>query len=77
MKMKSKSLYLLALASALGLWVVLSMRQPYIATVTPDQFQVIQPWNGDLFTDTAGEYPGDPGGYYYTNDYGNSPSGDD
>ena len=81
--MKLKSLCPLALACALGLWVVPVNAAPYIATITPDQF-IIQTWGSNILSDTADAYAGDTGtittssgtstGYYYTNNYGNSPS---
>jgi PEP-CTERM motif-containing protein len=63
----------LALACVLGLWAV-SAHAAYDVIVTPDQFNP-QTWGGNLLQATVGAYPGDnANGYYYTNNFGNSPS---
>lgn len=65
----------LALAGVLvlGLWAV-PVFAAYDVIVTPDQFNP-QTWGGNLSQDTVGAYPGDnAAGYYFTNNFGNSPS---
>ena len=63
----------LAWACVLGLWAV-PVFAVYDVIVTPDQFNP-QTWGGNLSQDTVGAYPGDnAAGYYYTNNFGNSPS---
>jgi hypothetical protein len=63
----------LALAFVLGL-SALPASAAYDVIVTPDQF-VPQTWGGNLLQSTTGAYPGDnAAGYYYTNNYGNTPS---
>ncbi len=71
--MKLKFSPVLTLACVLGLWAVPAYAV-YDVIVTPDQFQP-QTWGGNLLQDTVGAYPGDnAAGYYYTNNFGNSPS---
>jgi hypothetical protein len=76
MKIKLNLSHVLVVASALGLWAARAHAQ-YDVIVTPDQFQVVEPWNGQLLQDTAGAYAGDTAaGYYYINDYNDTaPSG--
>jgi hypothetical protein len=63
----------LALACALGLGAAPAYAV-YDVIVTPDQF-IPQTWGGNLSQDTADAYPGDnANGYYYTNNFANSPS---
>ena len=72
---KSKSILLVALLGA----AALVMSAPgafaqYDQIITPNQFNP-QTWGANLFTDTMGAYPGDPGGFYYwTPNFANSPS---
>ncbi len=74
MKTKLSFSRVLALASALGLWAAQRYAQ-YDVVVTPDQFQV-QTFGNNISQGTTDAYPGDnSSGYYYTNYYGNSPSG--
>ena len=71
--MKLKSLCLLCLACMLVVGVVPAKAQ-YIATVTPDEFMP-QTWGSNLLSSTVDAFPGDnSNGYYYTDNYGNSPS---
>jgi len=79
MKIKLNLSNVLVLASALGLWAM-PAHAGFIEIITPDQFQM-QTWGSNINQSTVGAYPGDPvafgsyqGGYYYTNNYGNSPS---
>ena len=62
---KSKSILLVALlgASALVMSAPGAFAQ-YDHVITPNQF-IPQTWGGNLLTDTAGAYTGDPGGFYY------------
>jgi hypothetical protein len=70
--MKLKFLCLLALACMLGLSAAPAFA--YIDIITPDQFSM-NTWGSNISQSTSGAYPGDnASGYYYTNNYGNSPS---
>src|ERR1035438_1508894 len=62
---KSKSILLVALLGAAALVIsVPGAFAQYDHVITPNQF-IPQTWGGNLLTDTAGAYPGDPGGFYY------------
>jgi hypothetical protein len=64
-----------ALAVGIAAFAVPAQAAPYDVIVTPDQF-VVQTWGANISQDTAGAYPGDnASGYYYTESYGNTPSG--
>jgi hypothetical protein len=80
--MKLKSLCLLALACMLGLWAVPANAQ-FKEIITPNQFQM-NTWGSNILSSSADAYSGDTAtittpsttsaGYYYTNNYSNSPS---
>jgi hypothetical protein len=75
--MRVSSFSLCVAAASLGVVAVAvpAHAAPSDVTVTPDQFQV-QTFGGNISQDTVGAYPGDnASGYYYTDNYGNSPSG--
>jgi hypothetical protein len=73
MRIKLNLSHVLILASALGLWAARA-NAAYDVIVTPDQF-IMQDWGGNIQQSAVGAYPGDnAAGYYYTNNFGNSPS---